>query len=348
MSPYGLTLVGVVWFLCASVGYAQDSGNADPLFQSSDILEVRIVAPVHTLRSKRSTTEDVDGKFQFTNEAMESVEVDVGIRTRGRFRHDKKICPFPPIRLNFKTSQNKQSLLHKQDKLKLVAHCRDSSRSEQTMLREYVAYRILNELTDVSFRVRLMRITYVDTDGRDKDRIRYGFVIESKDRLAKRLGISALDIEQTNVSSLRPDYTNLIFVFHYLIGNTDFSAIAGAEDACCHNHELLGNEGELLYSIPYDFDQSGLVDASYAAPNPQFRIRDVRQRLYRGRCQNNEQLNTTIALYNEKRETILKLIGEQQGLDKRSLRTMSSYVEKFYKTINTPKHVQRQLVKKCV
>jgi len=348
MPPYRWTLVGAAWFLCAAASYAQESDSADPLFQASNPLEVRIVAPLYTLRSERSYVNEVDGKFQFTNEAMESMEVDIGIRTRGRFRHDKKVCPFPPMRLNFKVSETKQSVLHKQDKLKLVTHCRDSSRAEQTMLREYVAYRILNTLTDASFRVRLMRITYVDTDGRDEDRVRYGFVIESKDRLAKRLGVSALDLEQTSVSSLLPEYMNLVFVFHYLIGNTDFSAIAGPEGACCHNHVLLGEEGGLLYSVPYDFDQSGLVDAPYAVTNSRFRLRSVRQRLYRGRCQNNEHLNTTLEFFNEKRDAILALIGEQQGIDDRSRKSMSSYVEKFYKTIGSPKRVQSQLFKKCI
>jgi len=348
MSPYGWTLAGVVWFLCASTGYAQESGDADPLFQDSDVLEVRIIAPLYTFRSERSYTNEVDGKFQVTDAAVETLDVDIGIRARGRFRYDKKVCAFPPMRLNFKTSQTKKSVLHKQDKLKLVTHCRDSSRSEQTMLREYVAYLILNELTDASFRVRLMRITYVDTDGRDKDRVRYGFVIESRDRLAKRLGISALDLESTSVDALRPEHLNLVFVFHYLIGNTDFSAIAGAEGTCCHNHVLLGKEGELQYSIPYDFDQSGLVDAPYAVANPKFRLRSVRQRRYRGRCRNNEHLDTTLALFNEKRGAILKLISEQQGVDDRSRKAISSYVEKFYETIGSPKRVQSQLVKRCI
>ncbi|MCP4301858.1 MAG: hypothetical protein GY783_14830, partial [Gammaproteobacteria bacterium] len=204
MSPYRSTLAGVFWFLVIAVSHAQTSGEPDPLFQGAEILDVRIVAPISTILSDRSDEEDIDGKLQYTDESGELTEADIGIRTRGIFRLQRNVCAFPPLRLNFKSSQTKGSLFHKQDKVKLVTHCRDkSNRYEQTVLSEYLAYRILNELTDVSFRARLLRITYVDTDGRDPDRVRYGFIIEHKDRLAKRVGLSVIEIERTKVSALR-------------------------------------------------------------------------------------------------------------------------------------------------
>ncbi len=106
--------------------------------------------------SERSDERDVEAKFHYTDESGELVEIDIDIRTRGISRLNEDVCPFPPLRLDFKKSQVKKSLFHKQDKLKLVTHCRDNStRYEQTLLNEFLAYRILNELTDASFRVRL-------------------------------------------------------------------------------------------------------------------------------------------------------------------------------------------------
>ena len=349
MSLYRWTLAGIVGFLLLTTAHAQSDDGADPLFQSTDVLEARIVAPINRILRERSDTEDVDGKFQYTDDAGELIEVDIGIRTRGISRLKKDICPFPPLRLDFKKSQIKKSLFHKQDKLKLVTHCRDrSSRYEQTLLNELLAYRILNELTDISFRVRLLRITYVDTDGRDNDRIRYGFLIEHKDRLAKRLGIKPLELEKTTVKALRPDYTNLISVFHYMIGNTDFSPIAGPDAECCHNHVLLGEEGALLLSVPYDFDQAGLVDAQHGTTNPRFKLRSAKQRLYRGRCTNNEHLDTTLALYTSRREAIYRMISAQPGLNDKHRKKMTRYLDSFYKTLGSPKQVERQLVKKCI
>lgn len=349
MSSYRWTLAGAACFLFAAASAARASGDSDPLFQDSNLLEVRIAAPFTTILKNRSDEDELDGRFQYTDEAGEVVEVDVRIRARGRFRRDKKVCPFPPLRLNFKTSQTKKSLFHKQDKVKLVTHCRDKARRyEQSLLREYVAYRILNELTEFSFKVRLLRVTYVDTDGDDTDRVNYAFLIESDDRLAKRLDLSVVDLERTKVSALQPAYMNLISTFHYLIGNTDFSPIAGADAVCCHNHVLLGKEGELIFSVPYDFDQAGLVDAPYASANPRFKLNSVRKRLYRGRCANNEKLDATIAMFNDKRDAILKLASQQEGLDSKTSKVTSRYLASFFATIDVPKRVQSKFVKKCI
>lgn len=349
MSTFRWTLAGIVGFLVVTTSHAQISNDPDPLFQSADILRVRITAPIHTLLSERSDERDLDGIFQYTDDAGENIEVSVGIRTRGISRLKPKVCPFPPLRLDFKKSQIKKSLFHKQDKLKMVTHCRDKSRRyEQTLMNEFLAYRILNELTDVSFRVRLLHITYVDTDGVDADRTAYGFLIEHKDRLAKRLGLQPLAIAKTTVRSLEREYMNLISVFHFMIGNTDFSPIAGPEANCCHNHVLLGEEGKPLLSVPYDFDQSGLVDAPHGITNPRFRLRNARERLYRGRCINNEYLASTLAVYEEKREAIFDLIANQEGLSAGSAKKMSKFLGAFYKITGSPKQVEKYLIKKCI
>ena len=349
MSPYRWTLAGIIGFLAITTSHAQIVKDPDPLFQSSDTLEVRITGPIHTLLTERSDERDLDGLFQYTSEAGEKVELNIGIRTRGISRLKPSVCPFPPLRLDFKKSQIKKSLFHKQDKLKLVTHCRDKSRRyEQTLMNEFLAYRILNQLTDISFRVRLLRITYVDTDGVDADRTAYGFLIEHKDRLSKGLGLEPLKIAKTTTRSLDLEYTNLISVFHFMIGNTDFSPIAGPEAICCHNHVLIGEEGTPLLSVPYDFDQSGLVNAPHGITNPRFRLRDARQRLYRGRCINNGYVEGTLSVYADKRDEILQLIANQEGMAAGWRKTATKFLGAFYKIIGSPKQVDKKLLKKCI
>ncbi len=343
------TLVSVAWFLLISGAEAQEISVPDPLFQSDEVLDVRIVAPISTILSERPIDEELSGTFQYTNSAGEAVEVDVKIRTRGRFRRDKDNCWFPPLRVNFVTSQTKGTLFHKQDKVKLVTHCQNSSKYAEVLLREYAAYRLLNVMTDASFRVRLLRITYVE-DERDKDDdVRYGFVIEHRDRLARRLGKAVLQISGTSPRSLNPEYANTISMFHYLIGNTDFSSVRGSKgEVCCHNHVLFGNEGEAVWSVPYDFDQAGFVDAPHAAPNPRFNMSSVKRRLYRGRCIHSDHLSTTIASYQSKRDEFLQVVNELEIADNRSLKSMTDYIEKFYKILATEKRVNSELIKKCI
>jgi len=313
------------------------------------MLDVRIVAPLTTLLYERPFDEELPATLQYTDSAGQTVEFDMKIRTRGKFRRKKDVCAFPPMRLNFKSSQTKGTLFHKQNKVKLVTHCQSKTSYEQVILREYTAYRILNVMTDASFRVRLLRITYVDSEGKKRDNVSHGFIIEHRDRLAKRLGKSYLEVPKTKVSTLEPDYANMVSVYHYLIGNTDFSPVkAAVGETCCHNQVLFGNDGELVWSVPYDFDQAGLVDAPHAGPNKRFKLRSVKQRLYRGRCAHNDLLEKTVADYNARREDIMSVLGEVEDASARSVKTMVSYVEKFYDTINSERRLKSQLVKACI
>ena len=64
----------------------------------------------------------------------------------------------------------------------LVTHChykRDDY--EQYLLEEYLIYRMYNLLSDVSFNVRLGRITYVDTEEDPDPMKQYKFLIEDKE-----------------------------------------------------------------------------------------------------------------------------------------------------------------------
>jgi len=288
--------------------------------RENEILDVRIIAPMSTIIDERPIDEELPGKFQFTNSAGEVLEFDIKLRARGRFRLEKDNCRFPPIRVNFVKSQTKGTLFHKQDKVKLVTHCQNSGKYREVVLREYVAYRILNVIADASFRVRLMRITYVDTDNKNEENSRLGFVIEGKDRLAKRLGLSVLEIPSVDANSLSPEYANTVSLYHYLIGNTDFSSIKGAKaGTCCHNHALFGNEEEPVWSVPYDFDQSGLVNAPHASPNPRFNLANVKRRLYRGRCLHNDFVNATVSSYQNKREEVLQVLNEVLAVSDKSV-----------------------------
>jgi hypothetical protein len=241
-------------------------------------------------------------------------------------------------------------LFDKQDKVKLVTHCESRSRnSEQNILREYLAYRVFNQLTDMSFRARLLRITYKDTEAGGDENTEYGFIIESEPRLGKRTNRPPLDLSETSVEALDPAYTNLTSLFQYLLGNTDFSPIAGAEgESCCHNMTLFAGEGMPQFSVPYDFDMSGFINAEYATPNPKVPIRKVTTRLYRGRCQFNDQVAATIAHFLKEKESIYALIAGQALLNKRSQRELDRFVDKFFATIEDPEDVEKKIRSECV
>jgi len=339
-----------VMFLLAGSAGAQEVSKPGHVFRSDDVLEVTITAPIKNLMRERPDDMDLPGKISYLDEAGATVEIDVGLRTRGRYRRQVRVCPFAPIRLNFDKSQTKGTLFRKQDKMKLVTHCRNSSnRYEQLVLKEYLVYRIMNAMSDYSFRVRLLRITYVDSDDPRQQQTTYGFLIEHRDRLAKRLGLTAIEVKSTSVAALLGDYTNLVSMFQYFVANTDYSPIAGEPEApCCHNSELFGRPAQPYFAIPYDFDMAGMTDAPYATPNPKFKIRNVRQRLYRGRCINNVHLPTSLQVFRDNRDTLFTLVESMPDLSGSSKSSMFSLMQSFYKLIENPQAVEKRLVRKCV
>ena len=111
---------------------------------------------------------------------------------------------------------------------------------------------------------------------------------------------------------------------------------------------LLGPEQGSLLSVPYDFDMSGFVNAAYATPNPRFRIRNVKMRLYRGRCANNEYLDSTLQVYQERRQDIYQLVSGLTHLKPKSRKQLTRYIDDFYATLDDPKKRDSRLRERCI
>ncbi len=348
-----LTTLTVALFLTFSQAVVAQTEPGDveirPLFLGHDMLSVRIEAPLTTLMRKRPEDEYLDGSFSYTDSAGQEVKLDLKLRTRGRFRRQKSTCNFTPIRLNFGKKQVAGTEFAGQDKLKLVTHCQTRKKSfDQLVLREYLAYRILQTLTDKSFGARLMQITYVNTEKGGDSYTKYGFVIEDNDDIGVRLGMTEAETRGIRARELDGQHANLVSVYEYLIANTDFSLILGPlDDNCCHNAVLFSSGGAPYTPIPYDFDFSGLVNAPYADPNPRLKIRSVTQRLYRGRCINNELLEGTFAYFLEKESDIRSLVTDLEALDDKNRKSITKFLDRFFKDISDPKAKERKFVKKC-
>ena len=341
---------GLAFCLAAAASaFAAESSALPPLFEKTHTLQVQIEGPISTLLRERSNTDYYDGKFRYADEDGAEHEFDLKFRARGNFRRQSENCRFPPVRLNFKKKALAGSELAGQNVLKLVTHCRPRSNIYQRfVIREYLAYKILEQHTDFSFRTRLMKISWIDTDDENKVDEKYGFVIEHKNGLAARLGAEVVEVESTSWDQLDQRHASIAAIFQYLIGNTDYSMIKGPPgDDCCHNSILLTTDGETHIPIPYDFDFSGLVDAPYAAPNPRFNIDDVTTRLYRGNCRLSDEAEGSIALFLEKQPTVMRMIEDQEGLSRSARGSVRTFVSRFYRNISNPRHVQRTFLKEC-
>lgn len=342
----------IAWSPCATAerDYADGKSSTAPLFANHAPLEVTIEGPLKTLMWERPDDEYLEGTFSYTKDDGTEQVFDLKLRTRGNFRRQKKTCNFAPIRLNFRKKQVADTEFSGQDKLKLVTHCQQNKASyEQFVLLEYLAYRILQVMTNKSFGVRLFHINYVDTET-GKTRLKYGFLLEDDDDVAERIGMKSIKTGNVSHTDLDARQKNLVNVFQYMIGNTDYSLVQGpADDDCCHNSMLLSTTGGPPYTpLPYDFDFSGLVNTPYAVPNPRFNIRSVRERHYRGQCSNNDLLPDTFAHFLEKKDAVYAIVNELTMLTSRSGRSVISYLDSFYDDITQPDRITREFIDMCI
>src|SRR5690606_18437617 len=141
---------------------SQTGFSLAPLFQADEALPVRIEAPFAAIFNSRG---DDAGYFPstlyYTDADGAEVATALRIKTRGNFRNRESVCRFAPLMLNFPRRALDHTLCAGENRLKLVTHCQPRARYRQFVLLEYLAYRILNQLTAVSMKVRLLDITYV-------------------------------------------------------------------------------------------------------------------------------------------------------------------------------------------
>ena len=259
-----------------------------PLFTSHDLLTLTIEAPFKKVFRERSQDpEQFRAVIKYRDDDGAEVSVDLKLNTRGRFRLLRNTCNFPPIQLDFPKKRVDGTIFGGQNRIKVVTHCQNGrDEYEQYVIQEYLVYRTFNLFTELSFRVRLARITYVDTEEEEDPLTRYAFLIEHKDDMAARTGWGILEVRIVSPDDFAQDNLTMVGVFQFMIGNTDLSFFQAArgETECCHNAKALGTMAGPVFSIPYDFDMSGVINTRYSRVNKELPIRNVRQRLFRGRC----------------------------------------------------------------
>ena len=209
---------------------------------------------------------------------------------------------------------------------------------------------MLNTLTNESLRVRLANIEYVDTKSGKTVAVRQGFFIEDTDDAAKRLGKKELDIPKVKSSQLNSIDAARTELFQYMIGNLDWSIRLGPQKSdCCHNAKLIAQTKRATTDftpVPYDFDASGLVDASHASPPQSLRVSSVRTRLYRGFCSRNDLVRDQAAQFLQKRSELKSVINTVPGLSDKSKSKAQKYMDDFFLTLSDPKKFEKKIIKK--
>lgn len=336
-----LVLAGI-----ATLALAESPDPPVPLFAEHEAasLSLEVSAPWRTLRRQREDAGPFPAALR-----VEGIErtFEATVEKRGISRQE--ICSMPPIRLRFDEERVDGTLFEGNRAIKVVTHCRNGKRWTQYVVLEYLAYRLYNALTEMSFRVRAAEITYIDSDRDREDGPWVAFLIEDDRLVGNRHGLDKVEVEEIRPSDLPAFETSVFMLFQFMIGNVDFSPLGGDGDECCHNVKLIGEEGSLeaLFAVPYDFDSSGWVDTTYAAAPEQLPIGDVRQRLFRGFCAHNEGLEPARALIRERREALYAIVEAEARLTDRNRRKAVRYLDEYFEILDSDGRFERQVTGVC-
>ncbi|MFT7119898.1 MAG: hypothetical protein ACJAZ9_000067 [Neolewinella sp.] len=255
MTRFFLTLVYSLIFSCAV--FAGTSGDVtkagSSLFdqwKATNTTEIELHVNFDSLEVYRTKAGFLPA---IVIENGKKLELDVAVR--GRFR--RRTCVMPPLKLRFKKEGLRAAGLTTDNDFKLVTHCTNDEAGQDAILREQLTYELYNTINPAaSFRTQLLTITYINTaDG--STTTSFAILIEDTDELKGRLDTKNCK-ECYALPSAQIENAETLALFQYMIGNSDFS------NRMVRNMKLMQNTDGSYTAIPYDFDFSGLVNASYA------------------------------------------------------------------------------------
>ncbi len=327
-------LLFTILFCFASFSLAQKKPIDDKKFFIDEApIRVKLSTDIRGLMAEKKDLNYIDGSMSFEFADSTRINSVVRIKPRGNFRKEK--CKIASLTIDFKVDSNSQ--LRKLGTLKLVGGCAFSSFDEQYLLKEYLAYKIYNMLTDMSFRVRLLQIEYDDNKDKIKPFSQYAFVIEDVDDMAKRNQCKEKEGVRILSNSVNREQGTILYLFQYMIGNTDWSI------PFYHNMKLIVNKNDTLsipFPVAYDFDISGLVDPPYGGPPPDLGITKLTERLYRGYPRTEDELDIAIKKYLDKEEAIYSLINNFSLLTTSNRKEMINFLKEFFTEIKNKKRVK--------
>jgi hypothetical protein len=296
------------------------------LFEDEKIIEISLRFDLSTYFRSKPRNEYLKANITFNPGTADSISKDIKLKTRGVFRN--QYCMFAPIELNFKKAKFGYSDLNRISKLKLVPQCSSGKDKEEYVLREYLAYKLFNVLTDTSFRVRLLTVNYLDEAKNKKSVKQFGIFIEPAEMLAARINCVQVKSLTLNQKNIIPRIMDRLAIFNFMIGNYDWS-VPGQHNVLVLRSVTLDPYGRGI-AIPHDFDWTGVVNASYAVPAEIMGTNNVRERIFEGVCRSKDEYNKDLDLFLAKKEDFYKVINECPYVTQKIKKDITGYLDGFF------------------
>jgi hypothetical protein len=334
----------VMLLFVACVACGVSVGAEGSLFADDEVFDLAIHAPLTRLMRQEAGAPDVPGRVELSDGT--SVPISLNKYGISRLRE----CDLASLQISVAAGDVHGTIFEGREMLRLVTPCRLRGAYDKYTMLEYLVYLSYAAIADPALRARLVQVSFYDSEKQARGQTGYAFFIEDIGQAAARRGQVWLDIQSQRTSDLDPAQLTVLTLFQYMVGNTDWSAVTGRLDhRCCHNVAVFGEEGvDLNAVVPFDFDQTGLVNPPYAAPpDPSLGIRRVTDRKYRGLCEHNGMLADAIAVYNQKRPELEALFKREDLPYPKDRERALKYVSDFYETINDPRKLEKNILSDC-
>jgi hypothetical protein len=329
--------------LCAQQEEApKEAGETTILFQEQSILPIKLCFSNKEMKKETNDSTYLLSKLYYKNKEQWD-SIDVNIRARGNYRRTH--CYFPPLKVKIKKAVAKETIFKGNKELKLVMPCVQASSTQDNLVKEYMAYKIYEVISPYHFKTRMADIEYIELRGnKSKVHTIKGFLIEDIDKVAKRQNAKKMKrtvhpLEQDDVAATQNDF------FQYMIGNTDFST------AYQHNQKLIFTADYKTVPLPYDFDMSGLVDASYAVVSQVqgevLSIESVTDRLYRGFVRDEAVFQAVRKDYLDKKDQVFEVIDglKPQFDNEKEFEIARNFIDDFFKVLSDDSKFTKEIVR---
>ena len=351
-------VVRTLVYCCVMVltSFSAHSQTADPLlFESNDLLELVMPVDFDTL-CRPSQMPDCDytpSEFRFTDSAGNEHFIPISIRRRDGWRALETNCQMPTLFVRFSLEDVVGTPFEGQTFLALTSHCgkgispenvpsrRMPDKFETYVINEYLGYRLNNLVTEISLRVRPVRIRYTHPEKPRQDFTHYAFFAEHFESLASRYEAELLPPQSFDPEKLDHEAADQLALFQYMVGNTDWS-ISNQDNVI-----LLRFPDGRHVPVLFDLDQTGLVNAFYARPAPHLPISSVKQRYYLGYCRPDIDWDALFSKFSDQRDVMLTLVAEVVGLGRGDRRAARVYLESFFNIIDSERAQRNGVVNAC-
>ncbi len=331
-----LSIVGL--FLCVAL-FAQEEEKEYrplPLFAAEDVLSFKLLYDFDVLESDRAKKRVEHDALLVDPITSDTFKVE--IKSRGGFRRKPENCTFSPLRFDFKPDDNEGTVFQDVNKIKFFAQCQKGEEYLKALKNEYLAYKLYQQLTPYSYDARLCKLQLVDITDQQEEIEIYGFFLEPDNILERRLEGKFLDLHHIDEFMLSEFETNLVAMFEFMIGNSDWMLYN------VHNVELLSLKLHQPVPVPDDFDCSGFVDAPYAEPAPDTDLKDVKERYFRGARMKHDEFDTVYNHFIDKKSVIINCINSSDFLDIEQKEILAQYLESFYELLNDPAYCRENFL----